>query len=65
MMLSYITVKQYIERKTEMKIPYITDKMTRKMARKLGTPNTGGIAVTILGIIIYELAFTADTLKNI
>jgi len=48
-----------------MKIPYITDKMTRKMARKLGTPNTGGIAVTILGIIIYELAFTADTLKNI
>lgn len=48
-----------------MKIPYITDRVTRKMAKKLGVANTGGIAVTILGIIIYELPFTTRTLEMI
>lgn len=48
-----------------MRIPYITNYLTQQMAKKLGTPNTGGIVVTIFGIIIYELAFTPATLRMI
>lgn len=48
-----------------MRIPYLTNHLTRKMAKKLGTANTGGIAVTVLGFILYELAFTPATLRLI
>jgi hypothetical protein len=48
-----------------MRIPYITDKLTRRKAKELGVGNTGGIAVKVFGIIIYELPFTPETLKLI
>ena len=48
-----------------MKIPYYTAKKTREMAKKLGVPNTGGIAVKLFGIILYELPFCEATKKLI
>lgn len=48
-----------------MKIPYLTDHLTRQKAKALHAPATGGIAVKFMGIIIYELPFTAETLKLI
>ena len=42
-----------------MKIPYFTDKMTRKICKKLNVKNTGEVRVTIFGIIIYELPLNA------
>lgn len=42
-----------------MKIPYLTDKMTRKICKKLNVKNTGAVAITFLGFILYELPFEA------
>jgi len=48
-----------------MKVPYLTNKLTRRKAKELGVANTGGIAVKLFGIILYELPFTPETLKMI
>jgi hypothetical protein len=48
-----------------MKIPYLTNYLTRQKAKELRAPATGGIAVKVFGIIIYELPFTPETLKMI
>lgn len=46
-----------------MKIPYYTDRKTRRIAKQMGVANRGGIAVKFFGIILYELPITEETLK--
>jgi len=43
-----------------MKIPYLTDRITRTISKKLHN-NNRGIAVTKFGIILFELPLTAHS----
>ena len=45
-----------------MKIPYLTDLITRKFARRLGNINRG-VKITKFGFILFELPLTPAVLR--